>query len=416
MPPPECIITMHNRNSLRGGNHRSVRAPITKYIQQEHHRLQVRASRPRKASRMKTPQYLILGLFIVGVGLLVGEYYLARWRLILGGLGVNLLAAAVVLLFSTSQQEGWNILPLFIGGFISCAVTLPIFVVRFRQVQKELANERALREADQSARLADTPIGKGSGIFQYARNYAEAGGANSKLRFHEVTQRDFGDYARHFVLSSSPGSTIKVLGIDWTELFGAAVSGTSERYLPLFSDRRTTLQVILLDPRTIIPLEKRLSEFDLMDGGKARYERNFPLRVYRKIIGSVEMLAEYHKKRPDQVKFKFLPDAPAVCCIMTGNQILFHPYSRSHKGWDSPVFVAEKTEGGIYGFLEEYFDFLWNNPRLRATSSEWIKAQGELKNDFAHFRSIIQNACVGLGHEGCEKIIEEKQRVTSVNE
>ena len=356
---------------------------------------------------MTSSQYLTYGLIVIGIGLLLAEYYITKWRLVIGGFGVNILAAGAVLLITQLLQKDWSVLPIFVGGIISSAAILPIALLRIREVRVELAKAQDTLRHNAEVSLAHPSVAD-SGIKLYARNYTESGGPNVLHRFHELTQRDFGDYARNFILSSPQGSSFKIIGIDWTELFGAAVSGTSERYLSMLFDRRANFQIILLDPRTAAPLEKRFSEFDLVIDGKKRYERNFPLRVYGKIIGAVEMLSEYHRRFPEQVKFKFVPEVPAICCIMNGTQILFHPYTRCHKGWDSPVFVADRKTDGVYGFWEEYFDFLWNNPKLRIQPDEWAKSKLELVGDLARFRSIVLNSCSGPGHENCEKLLNDQ--------
>jgi hypothetical protein len=363
----------------------------------------------------------ILPLIVIGVGLLIAEYFVQRFRYVLGGLGVNVLAAAGVLLYQRYYNPDWNILPFFIGAVLAATLILPIAFLRFRliiaqskqhliraeQIQLDLAScqdqLRLALESHNESKSAPPPLSP-SGITLYARNYSEATSSHTSLRFHDVTGQDFGDYARRFVLDSPAGSTFKILGIDWTELFGAAVSGTSERYVSRLGDPRTVFKVILLDPTQSIGLEKRTSEYDLVIDGKPRYERNFPFRVYGKILGSTEMLSDYHKHRPKQVLYKFISEIPAVCCVMNGERILFHPYTRCHKGWDSPIFIADKKPGGIYEFYEEYFEFLWSNPRLKISPSQWQKAKGQLSPEFARFRELLATSCSGPAHVDCDKI------------
>lgn len=368
------------------------------------------------------PQF-ILPLMGVGVGLLIAEYYVTRFRYVLGGLGVNVLAAAGVFIYQRYYDQNWNLLPFFVGAILAAILILPIVVLRFRlilaqlgdqktkteQLQADLAtSQEELRQAQDRPSDSQKSIlnaASVSGITLYARNYSGTSASDAAARFQDVTGQDFGDYARRFILESAPGSTFKILGIDWTELFGAAVSGTSERYIPQLTDPRTTFKVILLDPTQSVGLEKRTSEYDLVVDGKPRYERNFPFRVYGKILGSTEMLGDYHKNRPKQIMYKFVSELPSVCCILNGDRILFHPYTRCHKGWDSPLLVAQKRPGGIYGFYEEYFDFLWSNPRPKVSQSQWQKSKGQLSSEIAKFRGLIDNSCTGPAHVDCDKIL-----------
>src|SRR5262245_44867052 len=98
---------------------------------------------------MSSSQYLTYGLIALGVGLLVAEYYITRWRLLIGGFGVNVLAAGVVLLITQLFQQDWSVVPIFVGGIISFAVVLPIAIIRFRELRGELAQAQArLRELE----------------------------------------------------------------------------------------------------------------------------------------------------------------------------------------------------------------------------------------------------------------------------
>lgn len=351
------------------------------------------------------PIYLIILLALTGVALLLVELKIPRWRAMAGGLAVNLIAAAAILIVQRIYEQQWNSTPYLIGGVASLLLTLPFILVRQGRLGKELAaksaqidelsRENVDRESvlkELSERSKSLP---NSGITKYARNYAE--------HFQPVTNREFGEYVRSFVTSSPPGTRFKLVGIDWTELFGAAISATSERYFGLLQDKRTTFQLVLLDPRSRVGLEKRLSEFDLVTNGKQRYVPNHPDRIFGKVLGSVSMIADYHSNFPNQFQYKFTEDIPMVCALLNGTEAIFYLYSRCHKGWDSPVFVAQKVPNGIYEFIEEYFDYLWLHPKPVLTDAAWADQKKRLQRTFEEFDRVLAASCAGPLHATCAK-------------
>lgn len=357
----------------------------------------------------------LLVLALIGIGLLVAEHRFSHWRSLVGGLGVNILAATVMLVIQQVFESQWDLLPIIFGGIGAILLMLPFVILQHRRDRLEIStHEKNKLELEDRLRqtLADKEVVQQelamirttledsapseltrSGLTLYARNYVED--------FQRVTGRNFSKYVRDFVTNSPPGTTFRAAGIDWTELFGEGVSATSERYFRLLSNPKTSFRVILLDPRCEIGLEKRKSEFLLRINDEPRYVPNHPLRVYGKIVGSVKMMVDYHKRFPNQFQYRFVHELPTACWIMNGEQIIFYLYSRSHKGWDCPVFVAQKVSNGIYEFFSEYFDFLWENPQLTVGRSEWNSAQRELASLFGEFERLLEEGCSGELHQSC---------------
>lgn len=262
-------------------------------------------------------------MVIAGLVLLVIELRVPKWRTIAGGLAVNILAAALVLIIQLVYAENWPVIPVLIGGSSAIILMLPFIIFQQRHHRTEF--DKAIKQAQAKQEQLERSIAEkdvaledvrakaaytlaGSGLSIYARNYVED--------FQRVTGREFGEYVRSFVTNSRPGSIFKILGIDWTELFGEAISATSERYFRLLSDPKTQFRVILLDPRTPVGLEKRISEYNLVVDGKPRYVKNHPDRVYGKIIGATKMLVDYHHRLPAQFQYKFIKELPTAAFLM----------------------------------------------------------------------------------------------------
>lgn len=354
--------------------------------------------------------YLIISLIIVAVLLLIFRKRMPQWQGAVEGLAINILAACLILSIQRVSENSWNLKPVLLGGGMALVLIVPFVFLQQRrqrrQLEKtstELVETREKLESYREKLEAGVKNGGGdssdsvrSGITVYARNYVED--------FQKVTQREFGEYIRSFVLNSPPASAFRAVGIDWTELFGAAISATSERYLKLLSNPNTSFKVILLDPRSPVGLEKRLSEFKLSVDSHVRYEENHPDRVYGKILGSTKMIADYHKKYPNQFSYRFIKELPTGCWIMNDSQIVFYLYSRCHKGWDSPVFIANKVSSGIYEFFDQYFGFLWNNPNPCVTAKVWRYYKASLEPLLLEFDQVLKSGCSGPHHQKCPKL------------
>lgn len=232
-----------------------------------------------------------------------------------------------------------------------------------------------------------------SGLVQYAQNYVRD--------FKIQNRRSFGDFIREFVLTSEPGEEIKVCGIDWVELFGEAISATSEIYEDVLSRPQTLIKVILLHPGARSGLEKRLSEYLMEVNGKPKYIEDHNYRIPGKIVGSVRMMAEYHKRYPSRFQYRFTDTIPTACWVMNSKKIVFYLYFRSHKGWDSPVFIANNTEEGIYSYFKDYFNFLWETPMSVLSDEDWEKRRQDISHILTTFDSLIENACSGEDHKHC---------------
>lgn len=357
--------------------------------------------------------YLIIALYFISLALIIVERRIrdSRLQIVIGGLAVNILAAAVVFTFQVIYEKPWNLTPFFIGGASAVALTLPFIITQHKRQQVKLSEvvdqantlqaqlEMVLSEKNAAlseSNSSQSNVISNSGLIVYARNYVED--------FQKITGREFGEYLRGFVTNSASGSTFKMVGIDWTELFGAVVSATSERYMKLLADPKTTFNVILLDPRSSAGLEKRVSEFNLQVDGGPRYIQNHPDRVYGKIVGATKMMAEYHNKFPRQFQYRFTKELPTVCWIMNQEKIIFYLYSRCHKGWDSPVFIAEKTANGVYEFFDQYFDFLWQHPNSCLSKTAWNEQKQKLAPILADFEQALKAGCTGPLHRGCPKL------------
>jgi hypothetical protein len=354
--------------------------------------------------------YLIVILALASVVLFIAGRRIPKWRAMAEGLAINILAASLILLVTYFSQKPWNLTPVLLGGTGALILTIPFFVLQNRRQRAELNKakteaqisegqaERLLTEKNLllAGTIAAPSAISASGLTTYARNYVED--------FQRVTGREFGEYLRSFVTGSPAGSIFKVAGIDWTELFGAVVSATSERYLKLLGDPNTSFKVILLDPRCPVGLEKRVSEFNLLANGKPRYTQNHPDRVYGKIVGATKMMVEYHNKFPRQFQYKFVSELPTACWIMNGKTIILYLYSRCHKGWDSPVFIAENVPNGLYEFFDEYFDFLWQYPHSCLPRNAWSRRRRELAPLLTEFENVLRAGCSGSLHEGCAKL------------
>ena len=162
-------------------------------------------------------------------------------------------------------------------------------------------------------------------------------------------------------MRSPNGSEFKICGIDCAEVFGP-MSGITERYLNfLRRNKKTTFKVLIVDPRSEVPYDKRLAESRLLVGGVAKYEANLPGRIYDKIVSSIQIMAELKAQFPQQFEVGYLEERPLGAFVLNGETGTFVLYSPCHKGWDSPVLLLKKRDLGLYTFIEEYFDYAWTN-------------------------------------------------------
>lgn len=227
-----------------------------------------------------------------------------------------------------------------------------------------------------------------SGIYLFAQNTGH---------FRDITNVEYGEYVRRLVETSRDGTTCKILGLDCAELFGD-ISGISERYVSfLRAHKQNVFQVLILDPRCEIGLQKRLSEWKLV----RRYGADMPTRIYEKILGSIRIMVEYHKRFPKQFGYKFIRELPLAFCVMNDATAVFQLYSRCHKGWDSPVLAVNRNEQGIYLFLNEYFDFLWENPTVDQLEPCFVSHKEKASKFREEFQSLVAEGC--RNHQKCLK-------------
>jgi len=220
---------------------------------------------------------------------------------------------------------------------------------------------------------------------QPASNVSEAKGlrfARSAIDFAALGHGEFADYLRRFVRDSPANTTVKILNIDGVELFGGDVSGVTELYLPLLRTKGVSIKVLLVNPTSNAPLFKRQIESAFRLGDRLRYEPNHPDRIYRKILSSCGTLSDYAKRCPGQLECKFVAEMPSFSFVLSGGRGVAVLHSQCHKGWDSPVLLIGPNVSGLYGFWEEYFDFLWES-----SSCEVLKIENEAEEQIiAPFR------------------------------
>lgn len=218
-----------------------------------------------------------------------------------------------------------------------------LYTVMWPNLEGKIREAQSLREG----------AGQAGGIRLYARD---------TFRFRSVSGVDFGEYVRRLVTECSPGTTLKILGIDCAEIFGEGVSGVSELYAPSLREGQTQIRVILLDPRSKAAFEKRSYENQLGAKGGRKESPNHPERIYGKILSSCMIIGGYQRDFPSRLDCRFVQAVPSVSCLLNGSQVVWSLYTSCHKGWASPIFIADRSEDGIYDFFDEYFEFLWLNP------------------------------------------------------
>jgi hypothetical protein len=282
--------------------------------------------------------------------------------------GINLAASGIILVVSALVEQ-WSQAWIAIGGAL--VATIVFLVARWIVGQKNSAQDAQASSA-----------AKSMGLVGYWRDYERA--------FKDSTGKDFGAYVRDMVAHST--GVIRVIGVDWTELFGAAISGTSEYYDSLLRDSKRTLRVILHDPRSLAGMHKRHAEFLFEPNGVPRYVPNHPDRIYGKILGSTQILADYALRFPKHVDIRFTRYLPDFCAVITDERIICYPYVRNLKGWDSPVFMLEPGAGGLYETVAEYFEYCWTNLDTDLSAAEAATWRTRLARVWTDFEDVINHA------------------------
>ena len=157
-------------------------------------------------------------------------------------------------------------------------------------------------------------------------------------------------------------------------------------------DSKRKLRVVLHDPRSLAGIQKRNAEFLFEPDGTERYVRNHPDRIYGKILGSAQMLADYANRYPKQVDIRFIQYLPDLCAVITEERAICYLYLRNLKGWDSPVLLLEPTPGGMYETISEYFEYCWQNLNTDVGETEASVWESRLARDWTDFEAIVKSA------------------------
>lgn len=195
-------------------------------------------------------------------------------------------------------------------------------------------------------------------------------------------------------VADSQDTEIKLIGLDCAEILSEGIPGVTQLYAGMILNKKLRFRVILTDPGSDVPGLKRAAEVDIS-------KDEDPDRIYRKTLGSARVAVGYAYRFPESFEVRFLNSMPLGFVILNGDKGICVWYSNYKKGWQSPMIVCRRTQGGLYEFLDQYFESAWKDAARMAAYA--ITQQRDPSTE-----GRVQNMAAIHKEELCKYIAEKR--------
>ena len=221
------------------------------------------------------------------------------------------------------------------------------------------------------------------------------------------------DMQGRFIKASPDGASIRIIGYDWIEIFQDTTLLGHDIFGP-DGTSRLRFDVVLVNPRSAVAIEKRAWEMLWTDSaGKHLYPEGASdvsmQRLSSKIETSVTVAQIFQKERPESFRLKLTPTMLTLSAIMRSDRVIGVLYAGPWKGGDSVIFEARRLGyskvdkfgsprrqiygADLYGFIEGYWDALWQDPG-------WRRVEMRLKKESPVIRATRPGAAPRAGGGG----------------
>jgi hypothetical protein len=209
--------------------------------------------------------------------------------------------------------------------------------------------------------------------------------------FERLQGISYREHCQRFIKGSVDGATIRIIGYDWIEIFQDTTLLANDIFGP-DGTSRVRFDVVLVDPHSPVAVEKRAWEMLWKDAsGDPLYPEGASdasmQRLASKIETCVTVARIFEQERPQYFRLKLTPTMIGMSAIMREDKATGVLYAAPWKGGDSIIFEVERVREGkvdrlasprrriygadLYGFVEGYWDALWQDPHWRLVDLCW---------------------------------------------